>query len=385
MAVSTRWMLIGALFSTLVVTACGGGGDGGGGTSKPSVDAGNGAAPLLVGAACVDNAHCATGSQCRQQQGFGALSTVLSVAPINAPGGYCSADCTSNAECGTGGVCLAALAGLGSQLKGECRHGCKSDTDCRDGYECATSAPNGGATGVGLLALPASCQAKPEVDHLVDQVGKSCDKDGPSPLCGEGFCTGTYCSGACNVKDDSSCGAKAVCVSNGLYGSGGTCEQTCAVDTDCTQYTPGGDTGCVDSGKGTQKVCGLKRFPLDPNVVGNACSDDRMCGSYGTCANTLGVNGAAAPGGYCTLAGCQDDTECGGGACVGVALISACYVKCSADTQCRPGYTCQDKTTPDMTMVKVCAITPVARDGGVGSTPDGGASSSVDAGVADAH
>jgi hypothetical protein len=305
---------------------------------------------------------------------------------MNAPGGYCSADCASDAECGTGGVCLAALTGLGSQLKGECRHGCKSDADCRDGYECATErqAPNSaGSPGLGLLALPASCQAKPEVVQLTDQVGKSCEVDGKSTLCGEGFCTGSYCSGACNVKDDSSCGAKAACLSNNFYGSGGTCEQTCTVDADCTQYAPGGDTGCVEGS--TPKLCGPKRFPLDTNVVGKDCTDGAGCGNYGTCANTLGVPGAAAPCGYCTMPGCQDDTVCGGGSCVGVAIISACYVNCTADTQCRAGYTCQDKTTTQMKAVKVCAVTPVARDGGVASASDSGSSTTVDAGVYDAN
>jgi hypothetical protein len=283
--------------------------------------------------------------------------------------------CEKNADCGEGSVCLGGAFGI---LQGECRKSCTANTDCRaPDYECAKPDPVPTADGgvapaaAGAFAVPAQCQALPKTDQLAaNQAGLACDVGpdaGVSP-CGDGFCSGGACSGVCTT--DAHCGANGACIDIGTAGSLGLCQETCSVDTDCARYVKNGQVGCNDVG--TRKLCGAKQFPLDPGLVGKACTMDAECGS-GQCAQTLGLAGTPAPGGYCTLIGCTNSTECGGGTCLGTAPISGCYSSCKADTDCRSGYTCQDRASGNMTtpMAKVCAPPPPVRDGGT-AAPDAG-------------
>jgi len=402
-AVSSRWKLLVAAGTAMVAIACGGDdtnskvGDAGTvpppNTNNPST--GFTPAAGVVGKTCAADTECGALATCAKKQGFGTLSDLATAAgldtQLDAPGGYCTTSCGKDSDCGPGSVCLGAALGL---LRGECRKSCTSNTDCRaPEYECAkqmiptrtndAGVANPGAAG---LALAPQCQALPKTDKLADnQTGLACVAEGTpdagvSP-CGDGFCAAGACTGIC-VKD-SDCGANAACVPTGILpGSAGTCQETCSVDTDCARYVKNGGIGCIDVD--TRKLCGPKQFPLDPGLVGKACTANTECGS-GDCATTLGTAAVPAPGGYCSLLGCTADAQCGGGTCVGSNFGSRCYANCTADTQCRTGYTCQERATVGMTTGKVCAPPTPVRDGGTPSTDSGTPSTPVtpsDAGVA---
>ncbi|HEY6876892.1 MAG TPA: hypothetical protein VI299_02690, partial [Polyangiales bacterium] len=89
------------------------------------------------------------------------------------------------------------------------------------------------------------------------------------------------------------------------------------------------------------------------------------CGS-GSCATMLGslFAMAPAPGGYCTLNNCQDDSVCTGGVCLGAFGATRCYDSCTANTDCRTGYACVDRMTSSMAAAKVCAPMQAAADAG---------------------
>jgi hypothetical protein len=407
--VSSRWMLL-AAGATLVAIACGDDDKGKGSvtpppttpptdaSTSPATGNNNAPAPGIVGKGCVTDTDCGGVAKCSQTQGTGTLSTVTAMLGIPtdspAPGGYCTTSCERDADCGQGSVCLGAAFGL---LQGECRKGCMSNADCRaPDYECAIPDPlparDGGvaAPTTGGLALAAQCQAVPKTDQLSDnQTGVACSNRadaGVSP-CGDGFCAGAACSGICTT--DSHCGAGGACVDVGLPGSMGTCQETCTVDTDCARYVQNGTVGCNQAG--ARKLCGAKQFPLAPGLVGKTCATTAECGA-GRCEQSLGLPPVPAPAGYCTIIGCTDSAQCGGGTCVGT-LLAACYANCKADTDCRAGYQCQDRATGGMTSTtaKVCAPIPPVRDGGVAgptndaATPpatasDAGVAATVDAG-----
>ncbi|MDB4974917.1 MAG: hypothetical protein JWN48_3258 [Myxococcaceae bacterium] len=380
MALSNRSKLICALGAfVLIAVACGD--DGKGSSSMP-------AAGIAVGKACTSNSDCGTGGTCKNTQGFGTLSALLSligVMDLPAPGGYCSADCSSNADCGSGAVCLGSALNF---LKGECRKSCTSNSDCREGYECAKQAEvpadAGLPTTIAALRLPDQCQAKPKADTLAaGQAGAACTTPtdgGVATECGDGFCAGGSCSGICN--EDSTCGVGAVCIPNGFYGSAGTCQQACTADRDCKQFKANGTVGCIEAN--ARKICGAKVFPLAPGVVGTACTADAQCGTTGQCQDTLGLRQTPAPGGYCSVLGCQDDSVCGGGTCA----AGTCYAGCTSDASCRSGYTCQSVRVSAQVNAQVCAPagTATTGDAGTPTTPvrDAAVPVATDAGVADA-
>ena len=400
MALSKRWIRWAALSAMVFVAACGDDSPSSTPVATPP-DAGTGAEGMGLGAgvlgrACTSASECGNGGTCASVQTFGMLSTLLSLLGVRnlpAPNGYCTRSCSNNSDCGADGACLGALSGF---LLGECRKTCSTDTDCRqDGYECAKQSQADSDAGLqsapALPRLPSQCQAKPTPDVLADgQAGAVCGASGDGGVvsCGAGYCTASGCSGICT--EDSTCGKGGACVQNGFYGSAGVCAETCAVDTDCHSYTASGAVGCIVAADG-RKLCTFKQFPLDPNVVGAACTVATSttpaagCGARGECSATLGP--AEAPGGYCTLSGCPDDSVCGGGACIAVGLSSRCYAKCSGASSCRPGYSCV--AIPDLTgtvPVNVCTPTPVAPD--AGSAPsepsDAGMPLGLDAAIVDA-
>lgn len=378
MASILRKELIAALSAAFLVVACGDDGDTSAGsgsdasTSVPSIDGGaqnpsdiTTPGPQL--AAQVAGQPCTAATECAGEK-TECLQVLSPVGPIGAladglveglnvtyiaPGGYCSADCSADRECGEGGVCFGAL---GTLLRGECRKTCATDTDCREGYECAklTGAEMGGG-----FQLPSTCQPRLSTTPLpADTVGKACTAMNSIAVCGQnGTCPAGACTGPCTTDID--CGAGAKCELLPSYGTLGSCVETCAQDTDCHQFTgAGGDVGCVEA------VCRAKVFPLQAGVVGNACTEDAQCGESGTCATSVGLPAREAPGGYCSLQGCSETSQCGGGACIGSAFASRCYKTCTGDGDCRAGYTCQERMTIEGTAQTICAPTPPAPDAG---------------------
>jgi Cys-rich repeat protein len=371
----------------LLALACGGDDDGNNDTNgdgdnqQPTgVVLGKG----VVGKECTADTDCGSGGKCNKTQSLGSLDQVLSAIGVDtslpAPGGYCTVPCTNDANCGEGGVCFGAI---GALFQGECRKGCKANTDCRPGYECAqmATAPDGGTIGGALGRLPSQCQALPPTQTLgPNQAGAACN-DNPDAgtalnhACDPGACALGACTATC--VNDSTCGAGAACIPNGIYGTTGSCQETCAVDTDCNQFARG-DVGCIDVNG--RKLCGPKLFPLAPGVLGKACTEDTDCGK-GSCAQTLGggFTPPAAPGGYCTLNGCQDDSVCTGGACISNGFAgNRCYDGCTVDSECREGYSCQERTSATMVATKVCAPATAPRDAGTATTTRVGG---LDAGI----
>ncbi|MET0286112.1 MAG: hypothetical protein ABW352_16645 [Polyangiales bacterium] len=381
---SSRWKQFLAASVSVLALACGGD-DGkdsedGNGNQPPAtgVVLGNG----IVGKECAVDGDCGAGGSCKKTQSLGGLSDLLSAigfdTSLTAPGGYCSIACTNSANCGQGGVCVGAIGGI---VMGECRKSCAAATDCRSGYECAKvqATADAGTAGAGLLGqLPAQCQALPPTQTLgPDQAGKACSDAADAGValnaaCDPGFCALGSCSATC--VNDSTCGANSVCVPNGIYGTTGSCQETCNADADCNQFSPTGSVGCVEANG--RKLCTLKQYPLDTGVLGKACEASSECGRGATCATTLGggfLNPTPAPGGYCTLNGCQNDSVCTGGVCVGNGAGARCYDSCSVDGECRTGYSCQDRVTSGMATSKVCApVVGAAGDAGTAALVVGG-------------
>ncbi|MDB4989214.1 MAG: Multiple EGF-like-domain protein 3 precursor [Myxococcaceae bacterium] len=348
MTMTKRWTLLGGLGAIVVVAlACG---DDGKSSSAPTTTA------STVGKACVTSNDCGMGATCNTQQTFGMLGdllTALGGSNLPAPGGYCTTSCSSDTDCGSNAVCLGAALGI---FKGECRHSCTSNADCRDGYECAMQAEIPADAGLPpaltTLRLPSQCQAKPAANVLTGQAGTPCtnrNDGGVATECGAGFCAGNACTGVCT--EDSTCGAGAVCVQNGFYGSAGTCTQSCGSDTDCKTYKANGNVGCIAAG--SRMVCGPKVYAIAPNMVGKACAADADCGTTGQCLTAIGLAQTPTPGGYCSVIGCQDDSVCGGGSCI--AATATCAAPCTSDASCRPGYSCQSLNSTARTRVDVCA------------------------------
>ncbi|MEW6430911.1 MAG: hypothetical protein AB1730_05325 [Myxococcota bacterium] len=118
-----------------------------------------------------------------------------------------------------------------------------------------------------------------------------------------------------------------------------------------------------DGGRTPDGIC-LPPPPPAPTTVGQPCTATSACDNGGTtfgeCLTevvTLGDGGTAPsgfPGGYCTLANCQDDSDCGpagAGVCLRVTndpnapLQTLCFAACTGagagQSTCRTGYVCQ--------------------------------------------
>lgn len=374
MAVSSRWGLLSALSIALVI-ACGGDdekdpkdttaadgsaqqSDAGG---RPMVEPGGTTtaelAPQVVGKACESDGQCeGKGGRCLRRLTSGSTGMLAEDALgtsifLDNPGGYCSATCMRDSSCGSDGVCFGVIQGL---FSGECRKRCTADSDCRDGYECAKMGAIGGSDGGvgGVVLLPSTCQPKIKPAQLpAGAVGKACTAENASSVCGGGSCAAMACTGAC--LSDSDCGAGARCNMLNFYGTLGLCVETCSQDSDCNQFSgESGGIGCMAQG-----TCGPKVFPLQPGVVGKECTDRTQCGGSAECATMLGsgMQARPAPGGYCSLQGCSMTAQCGGGTCIGAGLATRCYKSCTADGDCRSGYTCQDRMSVERAPSKVCA------------------------------
>jgi hypothetical protein len=213
---------------------------------------------------------------------------------------------------------------------------------------------------------------------------------------------GGYCSGRCLA--DADCGERALCDlgAAGALGLGGatagTCYRSCAQDADCARD----GYRCRSGLGGTAKRCIPGAKPLADATAGKACAADADCGGAAmSCITQMQVFNAQAisggmvntsqltvqvpyPGGYCSQR-CVDNVDCGaGGVCVGglgafggAVAVGTCYKSCSANADCRDGYSCGNPGAagiPGMAMagattaqVKACFVPPPAagQDAGV--------------------
>lgn len=308
----------------------------GGGIEIPD-EAGPGGTMLaagVVGTKCAMDTDCkGSNALCSERLNGGALGQLIGGSPPT--GGYCSASCMSDEDCGEGGLCFGYYPQFGS---GECRKPCTKDADCgREDYECSRINMPPLTVGNGQeLMVPDTCQPKTIAVKFTDQVGKACTADAD---CGGGRCAlsgsfpGGYCTGGC--YEDSDCGSGGICRGN-IYGGGGDCFEGCSVDSDCARDAQG--YGCLDADG--VKLCAAKADPLPDGVVGSACEDDTTCGG-GVCAERVGAEQVATPGGYCSSIDCVEDAQCGaGGVCSPTMGRTRCYKGCAETTECREGYEC---------------------------------------------
>jgi hypothetical protein len=278
-------------------------------------------------------------------------------------------------DCGKGGTCAGAFPGVMGVLAptpGTCLAQCLHADDCREGYRCVNGlglplAANGGTGspdgGLASLLGPNTCQPKPETDKLPDGVvGSACSADSD---CTPGSCAqmlgltrypGGYCTGRC--LEDADCGSSGIC-NAGLPGSSGSCSKICGSDADC------GREGYRCRSSGTALQCVPGAAPLPDGVIGAACAGDEDCGAAAmSCMMRIGRY--AAEGGYCSLR-CVDDTDCGGGVCVGGgfgAATGTCYKRCESASDCREGYTC-GRAGATGAQLTVCTSAPPDMDAGV--------------------
>jgi hypothetical protein len=248
------------------------------------------------------SAMSAVGTACTTNNDCGANGFCATEATSGLPGGYCTTGCDPAAagSCGPGNDCLT----LGQTIL--CVRTCTADSDCRDGYGCATTF-FGAALGDGSRVCAAGkTDAKP---------GDPCTGIRDCAP-GSGFCLGEtdsgfpggYCSAQCDATDPTSCGDGGACVETAF---GDFCAGTC---------TAGGTT-CRD---GYQCAGGFYGGPSDVDVcapglaapvpVGSPCADEAGCGA----GNQLCFQDSSGyPGGYCSQ-GCDPRTagSCGDGYCL---------------------------------------------------------------------
>ena len=115
-----------------------------------------------LGSACVADGDCkAVGTRCIKQVAipFGGIT-------IELPGGLCTKNCTADAQCGAGHGCP--LSGAAAFLPdiAQCLKVCKSPSDCRQGYNCATPPAFPGFGGAAPAAGPAVTHCLPPTPGL---------------------------------------------------------------------------------------------------------------------------------------------------------------------------------------------------------------------------
>jgi hypothetical protein len=242
--------------------------------------------PCSATNACIYGYTCASDGTCQSTtQGACETDTTctggsLCIAGSDGKGGVCTPttnQCFDQSQCGTGEVCVA----------GKCTLGCKSNTDCRDGFNCDTTK--------GICSVPV----------------KTCtitnDCGGATQVCVAGTCVprsnGGTCSNKGDVWDENGCipnqGATFNCATDGQMGSGtGTPGVTCQAGSICLHHDcwiscdptmmPNACTGqtilntckpVVDNGM-TYNVCGT------PQNLGNQCgagAGGMMCTGSSIC------------------------------------------------------------------------------------------------------
>jgi hypothetical protein len=346
----------------------------------------------ISGKACTMDSDCPMGGMCAMQLDLGGPLAMFTGGGMMspAPGGYCTTSCMMDSTCGTGGSCVGAFSAMGMSAPGTCEKTCMQDSDCRMGYRCAglpMATPEGGAAAPANPLLPPAtpgCVPIPMTAMLgPGTAGKPCAMDGDCATGGSCLTMtmgalgpglaypGGYCTGNC--LKDADCGTGGRCVLPVIGQGAGRCDQGCMTDADCR-----GGYRCRDQGEGFS-AC----VPGDPKVptgqVGQACtvpeggtspvadasaeaSASGDAGASGDCGAVcmsdlggalamLGGGGMTAPGGYCS-SNCVDDSDCGGGMCLGALSFPGlsspgiCFKICAADTDCRTGYACTAYSNP---------------------------------------
>jgi hypothetical protein len=197
-----------------------------------------------------------------------------------------------------------------------------------------------------LVACGGSTTSSPVATApLLPPSGSIGDECAVASDCGSGLCDrtvpGGYCSRPCATDDE--CGGGAIC-------DGGACLQRCTVQRECRSA----EFECFDLGRpdavGACAFDVVTHAPTVPNIgapcrAAIECLGPENLDVY--CIPEVGLRGEATGhrDGFCTALGCVEDHDCGDGAiCVGGDGARYCAPRCSANEQCREGYTCDAAT-----------------------------------------
>lgn len=304
---------------------------------------------------------CTTDSQCGRP-GYGCVGG--SCNPVGAGTGGVGSPCTTVADCsggstavcmpggsgGTSGMCTVACsagaacpAGTHCALSsgdGVCLAGCQSSTDCNAGQTCADWDGDGTSE-----CVPAGGAGDP------CQTNADCSSGTCLTQAGSGW-AGGYCTKTCTSDTDCSAGSRCVASSSGPS----MCLRTCSSSGDCR----GAGYACVNPDGGTTSVCDA--YGGGTGGIGDPCQSTADCAGGTSAQCATGTSGF--PGGYCTVS-CESGGKCPtASTCLplGANGPSVCQKNCSADSDCRTGYGCQDAGSG----VKTCS--PGGQSGGTSST-----------------
>lgn len=322
---------------------------------------------------------CTTAADCQTSLGASAIcKTLTSTGNAMYTGGYCTIPCQNNTVCGTDAFCVNLDPRYGEE-DSICWDKCANGDPCRTpGYACYNV---GGTGGCWLDPLPQQDAGPP-----ADKIGNTCaaDTECQNPPDRGGVCskkdstlglifTDGYCSTAfCDKDSECSTDAGATCVN---FSGDSRCMRHCAVGAgsfaDAGQYDCRTGYLCLslttgDGGLSPDGIC-LPPPPPAPLSVGQACTATANCDDNGTTFGDCfpeafaladgGTSQSGFPAGYCTLANCAGDLDCGpadSGVCLTVntdpnaSLQTLCFASCPAGGQgqgsCRTGYVCESFT-----------------------------------------
>ncbi len=204
-------------------------------------------------------------------------------------------------------------------------------------------------------------------------IGAPCTGPAQCPMPGscinsQGFPSQGYCTVGC--LDDSPCGSTAFCQPNVATDMAGNPIGICLLKC-----------GASDTCMASAHVCSSKLAGVIPTVQRHCnygtpgTKEGAACTTFGNCAgNQACVNSPYDfPGGHCTTLNCTvgDNATCapgGDGVCIAATLgnfNSICRDACTADADCRAGYTCLQPATG---RPRVCGI--VTKEPGSACTMD---------------
>jgi hypothetical protein len=329
---------------------------------------------------CSTDANCSSGNYCSSgacvpllADGNPCSSTTQCVSGFCAGNICCHTDCSGACQTcsATPGTCtLRATGSAGSPSctpymcggAATCPTSCTLDTQCVNGYYCASGGTckpklgNGGACSAPNQCVSAFC-----ADGFCcnGACGKGCDRcdlaatigtcttvprgdPGTNPMCSPFVCSGTSSDCPTSCSSDADCASTAycdqnVCVLKKAQGSACTqgkecqngncadnycCESACAGPCDVCNATPGKCTLATGAGTPTCEPYVCKGATA---MCPTTCKDNTDCSASSFCQN--GKCAGKEPNGT----DCTADTDCNSGHCVdGVCCVSACSNPCDS-------------------------------------------------------
>lgn len=277
-------------------------------------------------------------------------SCLLATPCTNPPESVCNDgldnDSDGKADCLDPDCVLAANCSSGSE---NCANGTDDDADgladCED-PDCDAKLCGSGCLCVANVKTETTCDdgANNDGDASADCMDPDC---ATSPACapaGEANCGDLIDNDKDGLTDclDPDCANKSC-------GTGCVCAMSQKKETDCAD-TNDNDfdqaTDCLDSDCASDPAC--------PSIDdGQACTTDTQC-KGGKCLTEVATG---FPGGMCTNAApCTVGTMtgCNGGTCYQVGADTRCYMPCSGNTGCRPGFSCFDPDNDTSTVNSLC-------------------------------